>query len=340
MLTKTDYEDLNMLINITKSMYHNFQKLCDMEMAGQKDSKELLTLIEEIKRDVLIKNNCFDRITDTPEKCIEVDEYLKKVMFRNSRYSGIPTTAFVLAINKVEDDDVILGHILNQISKKILDNTDYMVSIHAKMLSSGNNATEDMQNSYAFQYTLQSFLMMDMYNLVLSLNERRINAQDDEIMMESSIKTKYQLIFLILGLSTELLNHDLDIPLNPFLINNTANIMNKDSSEMASFIKSTFLVNQAARCFNEIISYSDEQLMDLKAMAYILNVQDTFRAVLILSDNKTEEKIVAEIKKYLTAMKAINGYHNNIIGQGVLKKILVMKEEDKTIPQIVSFGRI
>ena len=340
MLTKVTLEDLNMLINITRSMYRNLKELCNMEIARQKDSKEFFALIEEIKGDILIKNNCFDRITDTPEKCLEVVDYLKKEVFKSSRFSNAPALAFIVAMDNLEEDDMVLGHILNQLSKKILDNTEYMASSQAKMFSLPQELTKTSEKFYAFQNTLQSYLMIDMYILLLSLNERRINTHPNQTIKASAIKTKYRLGLLVPGLLNELLNQKLAASLNPFLINATASKMYQVPEELESLTRETFLLNQAEKCFNMIRLYNDEELINPENMAYVLNIQDMYRAILILSDPEIEEKALEKIKKYLEFLSNITEPHNKRMSQRIFTDIITMRTEDKTIPQIISFGRI
>ena len=340
MLTRTDHEDLNMLINITKSMYRDFQKLCDMEIKGQKENEEFINTIEEIKRDIVLKNSSFDRITDTPERCLEVAEYLKKGPFKNSCFSNAPSTAFIVAMNNLEDDDIVLGHILNQISKKILGNTKYMVATQGQMLSLPSEIIASGESLYAFQNTLQTFLMTDMYNLLLSLNERRINSSSNQTIKNSSIKTKYQLGFLIPDLMNELINQKFVSPLSPFLINATASKMYSSPEGFESLIKEEFLINQARKCLNMLHLYCDEDLINPETMAYVLNIQDMYRAILILSDSKTERSIVEEIKKYLVIISESEEIHNKKLVQKIFEDILALREKDKIIPQIISFGRI
>ena len=49
MLNKSDYNDITMLINISSSICRNFQELCQLEIAGIKESQEYQEYFEKIK---------------------------------------------------------------------------------------------------------------------------------------------------------------------------------------------------------------------------------------------------------------------------------------------------
>ena len=54
MLNKSDYNDITMLINISSSICRNFQELCQLEIAGKKESQEYQEYLEEVTCAVII----------------------------------------------------------------------------------------------------------------------------------------------------------------------------------------------------------------------------------------------------------------------------------------------
>lgn len=96
MLNKSDYNDITMLINISSSICRNFQELCQLEIAGKKESQEYQEYLEEVTRDVEYKNTFLNRLTTTPEKCIEVMNYIKKLSrFKNVKYASDYHISFI-----------------------------------------------------------------------------------------------------------------------------------------------------------------------------------------------------------------------------------------------------
>lgn len=340
-LNKTDYDDINMLINIISSIYDNFQKLSKLEMQGEKNTEEYLACLSEIKRDLIYKDNCFDRISATPEKCLAIANYLKKEsVLKDSHFAKTPSLVFVVSLRPFSKKDIILGCILNQLTKKVLENSKFMLSMEEKKLELPEELLEKSKNFFSFQTLFQSFLITDMYSLLLALNERRIYTANNEKIKESAIKTKYQLGFLIPDIMNSLINEKFDVELNPFLINFTASKIYPVPNEIEELIKRMFLLEQAKKCINILACNLDYNLIDPENMAIALNVQDMLRSILIISDKTTADAIVNEIKSCLKAISDSNMQIKWNITRKMFEDILSYLEEDKMIPKIVSFGRL
>ena len=338
-LSKTDYDDLEMLINIVLSIYHNFQRLCDLEIKGKKDTNEYQEYTEEIKRDIIFKDNFFERLSDTPEKCLAIIEYLKKEKFKDSQFSKSPIYSFIIVISKVSENEVILSYLVNQFIKKVLDNRDFIIKQEKEVILP-EELLKYQKDFYSFQNIYQFFLMTDMYNLILALNERRINTANNQIIKNYAIRMKYQLGFLVPDMMNTLINQNFNASLNPFLINNNANKIYPVPERVETLIKRNFLLKQAQKSFNILPWLGDDDLINPEIMSYALNVQDMLRSILILADKETEEKIVKIIATYLEFVEEETKLDNKKMFKKILEDIIVNIKDDKSIPQIISFRRI
>ena len=341
MLNKSDYNDITMLINISSSICRNFQELCQLEIAGKKESQEYQEYLEEVTRDVEYKNTFLNRLTTTPEKCIEVMNYIKKLSrFKNVKYASDYHISFISTTSNLSEDERVLAYLLNQLTKIILDNPQFLMSNIMKNL----NLPEILQNQTevynAFQFTYQALLIADIYNLFLALNERRINNTQNSFAKQSFIKSKYQYGLLIPYIADSLIKSRFNAEMHPFLISHNARIMHPVVKEFEDLIKKNILLENAEKRMDEITNYNDLELMNPETLAHVLNAQDLLRSVLILADEETTQAITCTIEDILKSAKETNLSINIKLICQILEEVIKRIPEDKTIPQIVSFGRI
>ena len=91
----------------------------------------------------------------------------------------------------------------------------------------------------------------------------------------------------------------------------------------------------------KLITYvNDLELMNPETLAHVLNAQDLLRSVLILADEETTQAIISTIEDILKSAKETNLSINIRLICQILEEVIKRIPEDKTIPQIVSFGRI
>ena len=110
--------------------------------------------------------------------------------------------------------------------------------------------------------------------------------------------------------------------------------------EFEDLIKKNILLENAEKRMDEITNYNDLELMNPETLAHVLNAQDLLRSVLILADEETTQAITCTIEDILKSAKETNLSINIKLICQILEEVIKRIPEDKTIPQIVSFGRI
>ena len=87
-LTKSDCEDIEMLVNISFSLLSSINKLCKLEIDGNKDNKEFKNILESAKRELALEESIFERLVSNPNKCVDAINYLsdREQHILNERY--------------------------------------------------------------------------------------------------------------------------------------------------------------------------------------------------------------------------------------------------------------
>ena len=115
---------------------------------------------------------------------------------------------------------------------------------------------------------------------------------------------------------------------------------NNIERDFEDLIKKNILLENAEKRMDEITNYNDLELMNPETLAHVLNAQDLLRSVLILADEETTQAIISTIEDILKSAKETNLSINIKLICQILEEVIKRIPEDKTIPQIVSFGRI
>ena len=187
-LTKSDCEDIEMLINISFSLFNSINKLCQLEIDGDKDSEEFKDILHGAKGELALEEDIFDRIVIDPNKCVDIINLLKSnSKFKNSICTS-ETLGFICNTTDIPNSDLILQHLLNKLILKALENNTLNIEDMPK-------ESEFLEKLFQYNQYLKSALAVDISSLFLTLIENtKLIAIGNE--KDKLIKSEYHNAFV------------------------------------------------------------------------------------------------------------------------------------------------
>lgn len=332
-LTKSDCEDIEMLVNISFSLLSSINKLCQLEIDGNKDSKEFKNILESAKRELALEESIFERLVSNPNKCVDAINYLRSMsIFKDSIYNSNPI-GFLCNIIDSSDCDLVLEHLLNKFILNKLENN---------ALGSEEMAEESEFLKQISKYTnyLTSFLGVDSSNLYLTLIENTtFIAIGDE--KNKLIKSKYDNLFISCKSLEDFLANGCNNVLKPIMLHHNARIVCQISIEMESKIKRIILLNTLEEHFEKFKLFLKYDTLNENSIHAVYLLELLIRATIILIEDEESRQIIKEkIMEYSKKLENNLDNEKYLFIYNILNEILSSMEDDRSIPQYVSFGRM
>ena len=337
-MTREDLNDLEMLKNINIGILKKYRLLYELENLGKKDSEEYKNISEEIKHDIELEKGSISRLTITPEKCQSVVQYLRSTdEFKNGSFKNMRDFSIVIALADLTDEEVIFAYIYNIFIQKKIENPDYLLNVVGVPKEAIDESMAEEKRFIAYQINLAFLVCLDSLNLTLAIMERQKREYNNSYLKVELNKLAYNLAFMIPNLRNSLINQNFKFELNPFLVYQTASSIYNFPPNTEIRTKNAIVANCTNSLLSQIIAEPDDIYFTIpENIAILLSNQAEIRAFLVMADDQTRKLLVAKIKE------CINKLPNSNVGvvKSCLENILEKLEEDKSIPQIVSFGRI
>lgn len=337
MLKKYECEDVDMLINIVDGIYKETMSLRDLEKSNQSDSQDYKSVFEELKSSMVIRDNILARVATSGEKCHEIVEYLKsKKEYQDSIFSQIEIPVFFLEGNYLTEQDLVFAQIINYLSKIEIEDPKLSFKYVAERLNIPEQVIEKLMDITTHQLSLQLFLSSDIYNVYLALIERMLSNITSEGLRKEIIDRKYETVFLSPLENGGLMENGFVVNVNPYLLSD--NIIKAYPKEvgLSNQIKEGYIIHNVKKKIVLLSSFNDYTLTDSKVMSEALLTQILIRSYLVLASKQTLAKIIPIINIIIAELQASES--KSIVAQ-MLMDTLRQLSVDKTIPQIVSFGR-
>lgn len=332
-LTKSDCEDIEMLINISFSLFNSINKLCQLEIDGDKDSEEFKDILHGAKGELALEEDIFDRIVIDPNKCVDIINLLKSnSKFKNSICTS-ETLGFICNTTNIPNSDLILQHLLNKLILKALENNTLNIEVMPK-------ESEFLEKLFQYNQYLKSALAVDISSLFLTLIENtKLIAIGNE--KDKLIKSEYHNAFVTCKLLENFLESNCKVSQKPILIHHNAIIFYPFSDEVETKLKKQILFNTLDAFFASFTAFLKLDTLNENSIHTIYLIQMLIRSTMILIEDEETRQIATEkIKEF--AKKLENNLDNEkyLFIYNILNEILNSMETDRSIPQYVSFGRM
>lgn len=338
-LDKYDILDLQMFTNVNRGILKKYQLLADYEIKGEKNSDNYKEILAEIKHDIALESNCFNRLATDSDKCIALVEYLKRQdEFKNSPHVESNILSLNYTTNIELERDLLLAYLLNKFSLTISADTNFL----ATKISSPNTASDlgQIQNMLDFQISFQNVLNDDLLVLFLTLTEKQKDQTTNDYLKAKFVKLKYGLGYSVPNIRDLLIKQSFNIDANPYLGHEALYKIYNIPKITEQTIKDQLLQIQFMNYMQKILLLNDIELVNPDIMATALNLQAQIRAILIISGPDTNELFITIINQVLKELD--NNYDSTnpkTIIKSILTEILMKISEDKSIPKIITLGR-
>lgn len=299
-LTKSEQEDLNMLLNITSSIHNSFIKLLNLEISGQKETEEYKSLISSTNSSKLLEDSIFKRLCSSVNK----QELLKELLGSEG-----------IALN-------------NELDVAVSNNRDKLIKrrIAIKLINSSE------KNNFA-EYDI--VIKQDFINTVLTILNIYINDTKLAKYSNELLYLKYNLAFLYEFVESDLIEHEFNI--NPTLYwcaqfhaelkHIGANFTTMSNLRMSTKIIDTnfeFLLKQNSYALNDRNNYVKSIISQILLRTSLMFVR---KDIVDSLEEAVKQQIFVN-----TMMKSDCGAEEMIL------EVVNANDKDRELPQIINLG--
>lgn len=200
-LKSEDYQDINILIDLGKSIKENVEKLIKLEIEGKKQNSEYKSTLECIKSTMFLENNVLSRIGTNPEKITSIISHL---LFDPTHIMEVDKQLTVIANGSSKD--LIIHRIALRLNENMVNANNKPNNLKGRNpIQSGNMITSSNQ------VKLNLAIKNDLVSTILVILNREIHNSNNSIeVINFLIKIKYYLAFVFKNLESELINNNFE----------------------------------------------------------------------------------------------------------------------------------
>lgn len=334
-LTKTDLEDLNMLLRVSELIWEDYNELLKLEHAGKMGTKEFDYFVERIKSSAALENNIYDRLTDNIEKCIGSILFLEDKFSANFEFPDLEKGISLIWDDNFSAEDMIIVRMHNRFclrykdffkqkkEKEINDMLAYVPEFIKKSQIELMKASID----------LQMFIQEDIVSLVITILSQEIEKSEGSLLNYELLRAKYCYSMQLPNIENSLLSTKFVANQHPYLIHQCTRGIFQITDEEFEMIKSNTNERNLLRLINILLSYGDLKLLSIQNLHHAICIQTILRAILVIEGEEKCNKILMEIENIL---------NQDIKGHKLAKKMILdafeFAKKDRSIPQYVSFN--
>ncbi len=257
-LQEKDYEFVRDVLKTTASVDYLYQKLCELENLGLRESEEYKKNSEYLEIALEVEQNHYRNKVFTLSQLLLLMEYCQKEFPAEEILSDID---FLIGHNY---QTRILKRITNSLINKMLPSTTELKEILPSEILSimeyldKKNIDEKTRQNFKFGKGLHDLFENDIFNTFLSQLEHYANDQNHQEMRSKLIEAKYNLAFI---------NHDIEVNML------ATNFQTWDFLYMRSKIAAQSMgINLQIHDFLQKLKASEKAIMQIHE---ILNVSDS-----------------------------------------------------------------
>lgn len=281
-LTKTDYENIELIINTVNIILNNFNNLAELETNNKLDNNKIDTILKELERLEEIENNLLIDLTKDENKIDLIMNTIEKIN-----------------INPIIKNRIIIK--LNKLLDKIIYNKIKMTN---KLNIIFNSELEKIQfifeKNNIFNNELNQALINDIFNLARFYLNKMIKNNTNSFIKKQLIEFKYNDMFLGLNSSKEIIDYInvSDVTLSfDFVYEFIQTINNSNQNETEKeIIKSIFIKNKINDYSLELLNIKNEEITNDEITVKAIILKSYIKACSnLLNDNEFKEKFIASL---------------------------------------------
>lgn len=185
--TVDDFNLIDELLVISRSISNLFNILCDLEINEREDSPEYKRNLDYLQIALSVEEDIYQNSSLDVEKCHEIIDFIMPMLPMNEK-GNLDCLPFL------ENDNRAVRRIINALKKKIM--VDYDIDI-----AHGENNFEGMSDEYLKDIVqvsniMYAYIFEDLINAIIIYNEEEIEKKENSDYRECLIKQKYFLSYI------------------------------------------------------------------------------------------------------------------------------------------------
>lgn len=327
-LKQEDFQDINILIDLGKSIKENEEKLIELEIQGKKQSPEYKSTLDCIKSTLFLEANIFRNIGANPAKISAIIAHLTTA------------SSSVVGIDK-QLSAIVNGSTRDLITQRIiLRLNEIMINIDKEQINQGvlciNKETKEASVISPLKMSkINIMIKNDLINTIIALLTQEIsNPNNSADVISFLIKIKYYFAFVFKNLENDLIN-------NNFESSSTAYWTSQNYAEFLEIQKELHqdLATTCSRdAFMPSVSYflnsPRYELLKASNSGLIKLHEIIVRAAILICSPELQKQIKELNLKQLGMSKMM---HEDTYGNELLASIIDKVTNDQKSVQVITF---
>lgn len=316
-LTPGDFEDIGMLMNISYSLLDNLYKLREMELKGEKNTKEFKNLVASYNSGLVLEDSIFKRFGDEQEKLLALLSYFTDVK---------------AAYNLEIDIDVAMSKNIEDLVKR---------RITLRLVTKLNSIQKEQESGFdglsaRGLISVSETAKVDFINTVLTILNLYLCDHKYLNINKELTGLKYNLAFLHKFVEDDFLANEFSINPTLYWVVNFVSEANKIDLKAARIAQLSYAIPLIDKNLEIILNQNTYTLRDNDNYTKAIVAQILLRTCFLFSD----DEVISKLKERFQTFIGIN----EMLGQTVsaekmLLETINMLPADKELPQIVNLGR-
>ena len=326
MLNKDINDNINTLLAVTSSINDTYAKLKELEIKGQKESKEYKRLIECLKSSLELEKSIYDRFPNDLDTLVNI---IREVTKNKDFFINFDLKENIDAI--INNYDLITRRIYLRLLNKMLEikDADFII---------GTNNPDILENQSARNILiLHSLIIKDYINTVLVILNKALYDEKYKNINNLLLNVKYSLAFLYDNVENDFLENNFNIN-NDLYWGATAmgDFYHLDREKLKEIQKGTVYGIYYEKIDNIIKTILNDRSSEQEIFIYAIS-EILIRACLLFYDDKTVECLKSN--KIKLAQNMPQNEHNLKILNDAKKRVdnvYSFYEQDKELIKVIS----
>lgn len=330
-----DFEKLETLLQSSTEISSIYDKLCELEINSQKDSKEYEELLTKLSKLIKKEKDEYQKINFSHKDCIK---YLKLLEAKTNIHGMDTRITSTLAHYK----NRIIKRIMNNLVDVLERNRNFHQEIINKEIVNSfpniikNIPTEALIKSVGDSAKIQTAINNDIQNMFLSILEETILSKFNKDYRRELIQAKYCILFTNKNMESLFISRNFDIPDIVYISSKIINQLVNSSEFGYDSIKYITLKSLVKTDINNLLNLNDSDYKNHNVYFNSIICKCHIRAALSLMPNSQVDQFNEEFHEIIENKKYLEKNQNNRISEDLIMSCFKCFNHDKEKVRILS----
>lgn len=342
-LTKSDYEDIRILVAITESIWESYEILANLEIAGKKETSEYQRTMEQLHSTLGMEPTIYGRLGTSFSKLSSIIQYLEGIEDNKLKKDRLETMLkgqkYNLVIERILrniDGSLFINQEIKQEIKSMISDFDLdEESEEIKQMFKSVDRNARFMNSYM---EVESSMEEDKYACFLSILKKMIASPFHKDIRPQLIMMKYRMSFVCKKMEEMMLKQNFEVLPQVYLQTRTVGQLENQHEFITTMILVRMAVSTIRKQTDMLLSnYKNDTLLDMDKKAEAFTRLCMLRAGLLFLPPSCLEQENERFHDNLGSKEYRKTHSNN----GEIEKMIMSAyrsyNQDRCIPIQVSF---